>query len=166
MTGDACTQEGLRARQIVTLDVRNVGLTDSEEAPIDLWFKVGPSGEAQWQELGDKKAVAYTDLLAVATPAHGWRKTQFKVPPLLGTRSMAGQKGSGKDSAKLILASTATGVYFYGSVFLPVEISWTDRITQQSRREPIMSALGSTIVASLGGASLFRSNSACKAQGR
>lgn len=65
MTGQACQDEGLKARQVVTLVVRNIGHADAIDIRIKAMQKKSPTTDPtkSWQELSGKgSALAYYDL--------------------------------------------------------------------------------------------------------
>lgn len=157
MTGDACSNDGLKTRQVLTLNVANIGHADAQDVTITALEKSPPAatGPAGWSERVEGSALAYQDLPGAAA---GWTERKFKLNELRGASAPAGQP---RNSIVLVLASVSGGTSFYGTVLLPIEIGWTDRITRKTQHAPILAAHAATLRNSLIGAEIGNLASRC-----
>lgn len=158
MTGQACQEEGLKARQVVTLLVRNIGHADAVDISIKALQKKPPNADPTkpWQELSDKgTALAYYDLL---TAKEGWSPVNIPVGSLLGMSSPVEHR----IPEQIVLASVSGTRSLFGTVLVPIEISWTDNISKSRQTAPIMSAHVAALRADLLGAEIGSIGSACR----
>jgi len=160
MTGTACGKEGLAARQIIALTISNIGNADANELAIILNEKQSPSVESTsyWQELSeDKRPLAYYDLSQVA-PAPGWKRISIPLHSLYGSLSPGGIDSS----IVVVLASVSGSTHFYGSVYVPIELNWTDGITKKKQTLPVMDTQGATLRSGLVGAEIGSVAGSCR----
>ena len=159
MTGKACELEGLKARQVVTLVVKNIGNADASEIRIRAMWKASPVDDPakRWQEKSPQggDVLGYYDLLSATT---GWKSDEFPIGDLRGLSSPENVR----IPEKVVLASVSGASDLYGTVLVPVEISWYDDITKKRQTLPILQSLAPALRADLMGAEIGRVSSACK----
>jgi hypothetical protein len=134
MTGNACKTEGLKARQVITLVIKNIGHADATDIKIKAMQKASPYSEpAQgWQEMSaGNTAVPYYDLRFLTA---GWKPIVFSVTELRGQSSPE----KDRNDAQVVLASVSGATTLFGTVLVPVEISWTDKITKKQETRQIL----------------------------
>jgi hypothetical protein len=127
MTGKACEEEGLKARQVVTLMVKNIGHPDAVDVTLKVLQKNSPVQDPTrgWEERSKTgKRVAYCD---IDGSMEGWIMRDIAVGILRGLSS----PGSDRSARRIVLASVSGAMSLYGTVLVPVEISWTDEITKK-----------------------------------
>ena len=158
MTGQACHEEGLKARQVVTILVRNIGHADATDITIKAMQKKSPSNDPTkpWQELSNKDtALAYYDLLSAKD---GWSSISIPVRSLRGMSSPAEHR----IPEQIVLASVSGTRSLFGTVLVPIEISWSDNISKKRQIIPIISAHAAALRADLLGAEIGSIGSACR----
>ena len=157
MTGQGCEAEGLKARQVVTILVTNIGSTDATDVRLKARQKQSPSSDPRiaWQEHARGQPVGYDNLLAVRD---GWREVDL---PLDTLRGMSSPEAT-RTPLQLVLASVSGTTSLYGTVLVPIEISWTDGVSRQRQTLPIYAAHTSEIRANLLGAEIGSLGSACR----
>ena len=158
MTGQACQEEGLKARQVVTILVRNIGHADAVDITIKSMQKKSPNTDPTkpWQELSEKgTALAYYDLLSAK---EGWSSINIPVGSLRGMSSPAEHRVP----EQIVLASVSGTRSLFGTVLVPIEISWTDNISKNRQTIPIISAHAAALRADLLGAEIGSVGSACR----
>lgn len=158
MTGQACQEEGLKARQVVTLLVRNIGHADAIDIVIRAMQKKSPNIDPTkpWQELSDKgTSLAYYDLLSAK---EGWSSVTIQVGSLRGLSSPAEHR----IPEQIVLASVSGTRSLFGTVIVPIEISWTDNISKSRQSIPVLSAHAAALRADLLGAEIGSLGSACQ----
>ena len=134
MTGHACQAEGLKTRQVITLMVKNIGHADATEVSVKALQKSSPHPQAArgWQELGANHApIPYYDLSGLTT---GWKPVSFRVIDLRGQSSPE----ISRNQAQVVLASVSGATTLFGTVLVPIEISWTNKITNRREVQRIM----------------------------
>jgi hypothetical protein len=158
MTGDACGSVGLLARQVVTLDIRNVGVADAASIKFRYLEKPSPHADASegWQEISsNRKPVQYYD---IPEDAVGWKRSEINVRSLTGS----GSSEKNNNLVTLVLASVSSGSVFYGTVFVPVDLSWTDEITNKKQTMQIMESEKPMLRSGLTGAEIGSIRTTCK----
>ncbi|MEP7141355.1 MAG: hypothetical protein ABI707_00735 [Ferruginibacter sp.] len=132
MTGNAC-KEGLKARQVITLIVKNIGHADAIDIKIKAIQKASPYSEPAkgWQEMLDNNPVPYYDLQSLKG---GWTTIVFPVTDLRGQSSPE----IDRNEAQIVLASVSGATTLFGTVLVPVEISWTNKITNKLETRRIL----------------------------
>lgn len=134
MTGHACQAEGLKTRQVITLIVKNIGHADATEVSIKALQKSSPHAQPAtgWQEMGtDHAPVPY---YALSELTNGWRSITFRVTDLRGQSSPE----ASRNEAQIVLASVSGATTLFGTVLVPLEISWTNKITHRREVRRIM----------------------------
>jgi hypothetical protein len=134
MTGKACEQEGLKARQVVTLTIKNIGHADVSR---------------------EGRALGYHDLLSASS---GWTQRDIPVTDLRGL----GSPQEDRAQEQMVLASVSGTTALFGTVLVPVEISWTDNITKNRQTLPVLQPHAAAIRADLLGAEIGSLGSACR----
>jgi hypothetical protein len=160
MTGKACSTEGLAARQIISLTISNIGIADANELEITLSERQSQSVDSTsyWQELSeDKRPLPYYDL-SQAAPAPGWKRISVPLHSLYGSLSA----GSLDSSIVVVLASVSGSTHFYGSVYVPIELNWTDSITKKKQTLLVMDTQGATLRSGLVGAEIGSVAGSCR----
>ncbi|WP_428673293.1 hypothetical protein [Reyranella sp.] len=163
----------LSIRQVVTLKVKSYGFADAVDIVMAAWFKPSATGNpaVAWREKVGDKNLHFGDLLSDKSEpvGQGWKRLEIVIPNLHGTRSMAQLKAEARESIMMPLAVVTTEnsgeifwTAFYGSVFVPSEISWTDQVTKQHQKRLIMNPLVSTIMPALNGGAVGRLGSSCR----
>jgi hypothetical protein len=158
MTGQACAEEGLKARQVVTLLVRNIGHADAIDIEVKAMQKksANPDPTKPWQELSDKGTpLAYYDLLSAKK---GWTPVTIPVGSLRGLSSPAEHR----IPEQIVLASVSGTRSLFGTIIVPIEVSWTDNISKNRQSMPILSAHAAVLRADLLGAEIGSIGSACR----
>ncbi len=157
MTGDACGPQGLLARQVITLEIRNVGATDAENITVRFVQKATPHAESTkgWQEMSpQRKPVQYYDIIQDGS---GWKSFDMIVRNLPGSRNA----DKTKSAFTVVLASVSGGTWFYGTVFVPVEISWSDPVTNKRQTAQIIEPEKPMLRSGLTGAEIGSVRSTC-----
>ena len=154
MTGDACAAEGLKARQVIMLILKNIGHADAIDVKIKALKKKSPYDEPSkgWQEMLNNKTVPYYDINAACS---GWETIEIRVSDLLGQSSPE----ANRNDAEVVLASVSGTTTFYGTVLVPIEVSWTNKITNNYEVHKILESEAANIRSSLLGAEI---GTACK----
>jgi len=149
MTGNACESEGLKARQIITLVIKNIGQTDASDITIKALYKSSPhkSPAQSWQEMSNNKAIPYYDL---RSSNDGWKSITFPVSDLRGQSSPE----SSRNEAQIVLASVSGAATLFGTIIVPIEISWKNRITNKQESQSIFKSELSHLRFSLLGAEI------------
>ena len=150
MTGQAFKPEGLKARQVVTLIVKNIGHADAVEVTIQAKQKTSPHSDPtkSWQELSDTGvSLAYNDLLLATSE---WTSVIIEMPSLRGLSSPA----EDRIPEQVVLASVSGTTSLFGTVLVPIEISWTDNISKNRQTLPIISAHAAVLRMDLLGAEI------------
>jgi len=158
MTGKACEQEGLKARQVVTLMVRNIGHADARRVSIKARQKSSPLPDptARWQEMSAaSKPLGYYDLLSATT---GWSTIEVPMPDLRGRSSPETERVQ----EQVVLASVSGTTALFGTVLVPMEISWTDDITRTTQSLKVLDTHAAMLRAELMGAEIGSLGSACR----
>lgn len=155
MTGKACEPEGLLARQIVVLVLKNLGRTDAVDVTLVALEKRSPAGEPSkaWHEKGQAGLLSY-DALASAS---GWTRREISLPDLHGTAAQAPDR----KPFKVVLASVSGRTTLYGTVLVPVEVAWSDRVTKQRQKLALLEPNAAMLNADLAGAEIGRVGSLC-----
>jgi hypothetical protein len=155
MTGQACEPEGLLARQIIVLVLKNLGRVDAVDVVLTAMEKRSPAGEPSraWHERGPAGALSYDALLS----AQGWARRELPLPDLHGTGAPAAERRP----YKVVLASVSGRTTLYGTVFVPVEIAWSDRVTKQRQKQALIEPHAAALNADLSGAEIGRVGSLC-----
>ena len=156
MTGKACEPEGLLARQIVMLVVKNIGRADAVDVKLIVQVKRSPMGQPAraWRESGPTGPVSYDKLTSLRD---GWDTVELKIPDLRGTSTAEADR----KQHKVVLASVSGRSALYGTVIVPIRISWEDRVTKQRRDEMVLEPNAATVNAELMGAEIGRIGSLC-----
>lgn len=157
MTGKACQQEGLKARQVVTLVIGNIGNADALDIRIKAMEKASPFGDPakRWQEPSETGGVlGYYDLLSASK---GWTSTELRIGDLRGL----GSPEEARVREKVVLASVSGASDLFGTILVPIEISWYDNVTKTRQSLPIMQSLAPALRADLLGAEIGSLGSAC-----
>ena len=134
MTGQACQAQGLKTRQVITLMIKNIGHADATQVTIKALLKPSPHPQPTtgWQQLGANHApLPYYDL---SESTSGWKLISFKVPDLRGQSSPE----KSRNQAQVVLASVSGATTWFGTVLVPIEISWTNKITHRPEVQRIM----------------------------
>jgi hypothetical protein len=132
MTGSACDiEEGLKARQVVTLMVENLGYADALNVSIKGIWKSPPKNDLDhpWQEIVGGKPIAYSDL---SPGMSGWQSIDFPMGTLRGQSSQRDDTNAVTDKVQIVLASVSGLTDLYGTVLVPLEVSWTDAMSKKS----------------------------------
>lgn len=158
MTGKACQSEGLKARQVVTLILKNIGNTDAVDVTIRaMQKKPGFDDPARsWQERSPTGApLAYYELLSARD---GWQSVDISLASLGGLGSPAGERVP----QQVVLASVSGTTSLFGTVLVPVEVSWTDDVSKRRQTQPILRAHAAELRADLLGAEIGSLGSTCQ----
>lgn len=134
MTGDKCSREGLHARQVVLLGVRNIGYADAQNVTIRFIRKASPhpSPLQPWFEpSANGEAIAYYDL---PPTSRGWISETVSIDVVRGASSPE----KDRVEEQLVMASVASARELYGTILVPVEITWTDALTGKAGSMPVM----------------------------
>lgn len=162
MTGRPCEAEGLLARQVVLLELQNEGRGDAVDVVLEARLKRPPAGPspAAWRETGARGPVAYSEL---GQASAGWEAVALRLPDLPGsTAADATRKGY-----RVVLASVSGRTALYGTVLVPVRLSWKDRMTQEARSEAVLERHAAVLNAELTGAEIGQMRDLCaKARGQ
>ena len=128
MTGEACKQEGLKARQIVLLKLKNLGNAMADD--VVLKARASPragNAAARWNvSLANGEAVPYADLVG---RIDDWSPVDIPIGRLYGGDT----KDEERISNQVVLASVSGSADLYGSALVPIELTWTDSISGQRR---------------------------------
>lgn len=157
MTGEACNPAvGLKARQVVTLVVQNLGQTDAKNVVLKVKMKRSPRGAPllTWE---DPSAGGVWTGKADLTAAGGWADAEVPIGHLPG----AGSPAEARKPVQVVLASVSGRTWLYGTVLVPVSIAWTDDISPQPHSEPVIAAHATQLGADLLGAEIGSVRSAC-----
>ena len=158
MTGEPCKEQGLKARQVVTLLLKNIGYADAVDISITAKSKASPVGNPQtgWHEYSNNKTeLAYCDL---NTTTKDWKTITFPVDHLYG--QSAPEKD--RNEIQVVLASVSGRTTLYGTVLVPIEISWTDKMNNKRKTEQIMNSQITKIRTALKGAEIGSLSSPCQ----
>lgn len=158
MTGKACQSEGLSARQIVTLVVGNIGSTDATDITLTLRRKraPGPGSGDPWSERdGTGAAVGYDEL---AGPSARWETVEQP----FGTLAGLGSPEANRVPLQIALASVSGTRSLFGTVLVPLKISWTDSVSNRRQSLPIYSEHAAELRASLLGAEIGSLRESCR----
>lgn len=129
MTGDACGQEGLKARQVVGIRLRNIGNTAALDVRVaaKLGLPKNPDKDGLWKvQLADGSSVPYADLSREGMD--GWADHQFSIGALQGMDTAAVDR----KVTQLVLARVSGATDLYGSVAVPPKVIWTDAVTKKA----------------------------------
>jgi hypothetical protein len=157
MTGKPCEQEGLNARQVITILIKNIGFADASEVSVTAISKASPYADPTkgWQQASaEKTPIAYYDLHAVK---NGWTTITFPVEDLHGQSSPE----EDRNEIQVVLASVSGTTTLFGTVLVPLEISWTDKMTNTRHRQPILDSQIAKVRSALLGAEIGSLRSAC-----
>jgi hypothetical protein len=156
MTGKPCEQEGLAARQVVTLVVKNIGGADAENIVLKVKQKRSPypNPATAWRETAAGGAWGGRDNL---TAANGW--TDVSIP--IGSVRGLGSPVEDRTPVQVVLASVSGRTALFGTVLVPTEISWDDNVSKKRQSAPIMSARAAELQADLLGAEIGSLRSTC-----
>lgn len=161
MTGKPCEAEGLLARQVVLLDLQNEGRGDAVDVTLKARLKKSPLGSPSggWREAGSRGALAYSEL---GNANAGWESVELRLPDLPGsTATDATRRGY-----RVVLASVSGRTALYGTVIVPISITWNDRMTQKRQQEAVLENNSAMLNAELTGAEIGRMTELCaKARG-
>jgi hypothetical protein len=157
MTGESCKEEGLKTRQIVTLTVANIGHADATDVKVVVMEKPSPLADSTrvWHEAAAGAPVAYQDLPGAAG---GWTRRALSLRELRGASSPE----KDRNSVVVVLASVSSGTSFFGTVQVPMQVTWTDRITKKAQSLDIMPSQASTLRSALIGAEIGTPAEACR----
>jgi len=157
MTGKPCEQQGLKARQIITLLLKNIGYADAVDISITAKHKASPRASplTGWQDSVNNAALAYCDL---HTAAKDWNTITFSIDNLYG--QIAPEKD--RNEIQVVLASVSGSTTFYGTVLVPIEISWTDKMTNKRQTQQIMNSQITKVRSALVGAEIGSLNLSCQ----
>lgn len=157
MTGSACRSEGLKARQVVTLVVSNIGTTDATDVRLTVRRKGAPGSDPSvpWPADGAGARIGYDNLLAASS---GWTRAELPLDNLRGQ----GSPEASRSALQIVLASVSGTSSLYGTVLVPMELSWTDRVSQERQVLPIYPAHVGELRASLLGAEIGSLGAACR----
>jgi hypothetical protein len=159
MVGNACDQEGLKARQIVTLLIKNIGHADAVEVRIAAKQKASPYNRDPrrgWQEVSDnRKVLGYHDLLSASS---GWTTVNLDIEELRGQSAPP----EDRNQIQVVLASVSGTTMLFGTVLVPITISWTDRITKERQTQQVHRSHTSALRHSLLGAEIGSLSSSCR----
>jgi hypothetical protein len=155
MTGKACEKEGLMVRQVVTLIIQNIGQVDAVNILIKAKEKASPRSDPNidWQESSSNgNALAYYDL---SSATNGWQTRDFQI------KDLRGGKPPEKDGEQeqVVLASVSGSSSLFGTVLVPIEVSWTDNVTKARQIKKIQVG---NLMADLMGAEIGSLGSACR----
>lgn len=157
MTGGACQAEGLKARQVVTLVIRNIGHSDAVNVVIHAKQKRSPTTDphAPWKAVSASGAtLGYYDLLSAKDK---WEDVDVPLVTLHGLDAPA----ANQTAEQVVLASVSGTTSLYGTILVPVAISWTDNISKRAQTEEVLSAHAAELRADLLGAEIGSVGSAC-----
>lgn len=152
MTGSACRSEGLKTRQVVTLRVRNIGHTDAINIILHAKQKKSPhkSPKKSWQELSNEKPLSYSDLLL---STNEWERIIIPIKTLHGQGTF-GNENIDMMEEQIVLASVSGTTSLFGTIIVPLEVSWTDNISKKTHTLPILSSNASRLRQDLIGAEI------------
>lgn len=156
MSGDPCEVQGLLNRLVVLLDLQNEGKGDAVDIVLHARLKKSPAGspETGWREAGAQGALAYSELHRASA---GWESVDLPLPALPGsTATDAARRGH-----RVVLASVSGRTELYGTVIVPITLTWTDRITGEKRREEVLENNSAMLNAELTGAEVGRMKKFC-----
>ncbi len=156
MTGRPCEAEGLLARQVVLLDLQNEGRGDAVDVKLRVKLKRPPSGSpgTGWREPGGQGPLAYSELGGASA---GWDTVELSLPDLPG--SAAGTAAGRR--YRVVLASVSGRTSLYGTVLVPVSVSWQDRMTDKRLSEPVLERNAFLLNAELTGAEIGQMRDLC-----
>ena len=158
MTGEPCKREGLQARQVVTLLLKNIGYADAIDVSIKAKHKPSPlaSPLTGWHEYSSNKTeLAYCDLHTVTKD---WETITFPVDHLYG--QSAPEKD--RNEIQVVLASVSGSTTLFGTILVPIEISWTDKMTNKKHKQQIMNSQITKVRSALVGAEIGSLSLACQ----
>ena len=150
MIGRPCDGTGLVARQVVVLALRHIGGVDATDVKLTALRKAPPAGQPTqlWREAGPSgQPLAYADLAS----ATGWQSSQLPLPDLRSGQTF-----------RVVLASVSGRTGLYGTVYVPVSIAWTDRVTRQSQTQPLLPQHAMVLNAELAGAEIGHLVAGCQ----
>jgi len=156
MTGEACGTEGLKARQVVTLLIKNIGFADATDVKITAKQKICPSENPLkgWYEFSaGHDELGYPFLQSTIKD---WPTVTFAVEDLLGQ----GSPKNDINEVQVVLASVSATTLF-GTVLVPVEISWKNKMNLKQESQQISDNLFSRVSSDLTGAQLGNLGSIC-----
>lgn len=158
MTGDARTAEGLKARQVVTLVIRNIGYSEASNIKLKALQKKSPHRDplVGWQEFTDNSKSVVIPYYEIPSKKVKWDTVTVTLADLVG---LDGKDAEG-EKAQVVLASVSGSNVMYGTVLIPIEISWTDSMNGEVKRKAIMESQLSQLRSTLLGAEIGRSRSA------
>ncbi len=156
MTGKPCEAEGLLARQVVLLDLQNEGRGDAIDVRLEARLKRSPSVSPStgWREGGARGPLAYSEL---GTINSGWEAVELRLPDLAGSAAT----DATRMGYRVVLASVSGRTVLYGTVIVPVSVSWQDRMTQQRHKEPVLEPNAAILNAELTGAEIGQMRDLC-----
>ena len=160
MTGQPCEAEGLLARQVVLLELQNDGRGDAVDVRLSARVKRSPVGAPSrgWGETGARGPVAYSDLGAGGA---GWEPVELRLPDLPGSSAA----DAARPGYRVVLASVSGRTVLYGTVIVPLSVSWQDSMAQQRRSVAVLEPNAAVLNAELTGAEIGRMSTLC-AKGR
>ena len=129
MTGKACEREGLKARQVVLIKIKNIGNATAE----NVIMKVN-QGSPQSAIKGTPWNIKSTDGIVVpyadlAGRIDEWKDINIPIGRLFGLDSQEKERLT----HQIVLASVSGSTDLYGTVLFPLELSWTDSITNENK---------------------------------
>lgn len=158
MTGHACQTDGLMARQVVTVIVKNIGSTDAIDVVMTARQKTSPMNtpSAAWQERAPGGGtVGYDGLLSAQD---GW--TEISIP--LGALHGSSSPPEDRMPLQVVLASVSGSTALFGTVIVPVSISWTDEVSKRRQSLPVLESHAAELRSDLLGAEIGSLSSACQ----
>jgi hypothetical protein len=129
MTGQACQKEGLKARQIALLQIKNHGSVSADDVVLIAKRSEPTNTEAngRWHVVGASNApVAYADLGNIVD---SWSDTEIAIGTLMGSDAPSDQA----KTVEVVLASVSGTTDLYGPILVPRRLTWTDPIKKERR---------------------------------
>ena len=158
MTGDACASAGLLARQVVVLLIKNVGRVDAVDLTLTVLEKASPTSNPgnAWSHrpAGAAAPLAYDELAT----ASDWAQRKISLPAVYGTQTPEADR----KALKVVLASVSGRTTLYGTALVPVEISWSDKVTGTTQHQKLLEVQGPMLNAELAGAEIGRVTATCR----
>lgn len=121
--------EGLKARQIVLLKIKNIGNATAENVVLKVKQGTRQSAgkEVAWNiKSTDGISVPYADL---AAHINMWQNINIPIGRLFGLDSPENERLT----HQIVLASVSGSTDLYGTALFPLELSWTDSITNENK---------------------------------
>lgn len=157
MVGRACEAEGLLARQVVVLVLKNVGKVEATDLVLTVLEKTSPMqdpAKAWYESPGPGMQPMGYDALA---RVNGWTKTEIPLPTLRGTDMPEAERYH----LKVVLASLSGRSTLYGTILVPLQITWSDPVTKQIQHLDLLARQGAMLNAELTGAEIGRVGAIC-----